>query len=154
MPIRCTRAFTAREAVARAEDQPDDTDTELEPTNPCNPRRDPEASQLLGQPPNPSRCSEQSPAARLSKTQKRNLKARAVRRKERGLSGDGLKSCAQKYRGSAKENGINVGADAKGLPHSKPGWIGVRELENDSNVYGLGELQEKFGLRLIPWDGK
>jgi hypothetical protein len=150
-PIRCVRAFTAREAVARAESQPDDTDTELEPADPLSPRA---ASRTLERPSDPSSCFGQSPAARLTKTQKRNLKARALRRKERGLGSDGLKSCAQKYRESAKGNGINVGTDAKDLPHSKPGWISLREVEDDRHVYGLEELQEKFGLRLIPWDGR
>jgi hypothetical protein len=154
-PIRCVRAFTAREAVARAESQPDeDTDTELDPPSLRSPGGDPAASQILERPSDPSCSSERSPAARLTKTQKRNLKARELRRKERGLGADGLKSCAQKYRESAKGSGINVGTDSNDLPRSKPGWIGLREVEDDRRVYGLVELQETFGLKLFPWDGK
>jgi hypothetical protein len=151
MPIRCMHAFTMREVVARAESQPDDTDTELEPADPLSPRA---ASRTLEHPSDPSSCLGQSPAAQLTKTQKRNLKARALWRKERGLGSDGLKSCAQKYRESIKGNGISMGTDAKDLPHSKPQWISLREVEDDWHVYGLEELQEKFSLRLIPWDGR
>jgi hypothetical protein len=129
-------------------------DTELEPADPINPRRDPEASQILECLSGPSSCLEQSPAPRLTKTQKKNLKARELQRKERGLGVGGLKGCALKHRESAKGNGISVGTDTKDLPHSKPGWIGLREVEDDWHVYGLEELQGKFGLRLIPWDGK
>jgi hypothetical protein len=153
-PIRCAHAFTAREAIARIESQPDNTDAELEPADPINPHRDPAASQILEHPSGPSSCLEQSPAPRLTKTQKKNLKARELRRKERGLGFGGLKGCALKHRESAKGNGINMGTDAKDLPHLKPGWISLREVEDDWHVYGLEELQEKFGLRLIPWDGK
>jgi hypothetical protein len=144
-PIRCARAFTAREAITRAEAQPDDTDAELEPTDPRNHHKEPA---------NPSGCPEAAPMARLTKNQKKNLKDRAVRRKERGPRGGSLKSCATGYRESAKRSGINVSTDAQDFPHSRPGWIGIRGVETDRNVYGLEELQEKFGLRLISWDGK
>ena len=43
---------------------------------------------------------------------------------------------------------------ATDLPHSKPAWIGVRELEGDWNVYSLTELQEVYGMQLVEWDGK
>jgi hypothetical protein len=92
----------------------------------------------------------------LTKNQKKNARDREIRRKKRmlsGLGGGGLKSCARKYRKLAKKHSLAVDADAQDLPHSRPGWVGLQEVKADQNIYGLKELLEKFGLRLVPWDG-
>ena len=95
------------------------------------------------------------PGERLTKNQKKNLRDRLLRKSRRELNGGGPKECSKKYRESARQHPVHVNASAAtDLPHSKPAWIGVRELEEDWNVYGLDELQEKYGLRLIEWDGK
>ena len=39
------------------------------------------------------------------------------------------------------------------LPNSKPTWIGLLDVE-DKNIYGLTELQGKYGLHLFEWDGR
>jgi hypothetical protein len=95
------------------------------------------------------------PPAKLTKNQKKNLKDRQARNSARELRGSGPKACSEKYRASAKKNTLTSDTDlANDLPHSNPGWIGVREMEDDRYVYRLAELQEKFGLVLIEWDGK
>jgi hypothetical protein len=95
-----------------------------------------------------------TPAERLSKNQKKNLKDRILRRRRRELNSSGPKECSQKYRESARKNPLGVDSDGADLPRSKPAWIGVRELEEDRHVYTLAELQETYGLRLVEWDGK
>jgi hypothetical protein len=61
----------------------------------------------------------------------------------------------KKHRGLAKAHPLGVDADvASDLPHSKPAWVGLRELEDDRKVYGLEELQGGYGLRLFEWDGR
>ena len=95
------------------------------------------------------------PAECLTKNQKKNLKDRLLRRGCQELNGSGPKECSKKYRESARQQPLHINTNAAtDLPHSKPAWIGVRELEEDRNIYGLGELQEKYGLRLVEWDGK
>jgi hypothetical protein len=77
-----------------------------------------------------------------------------VRRAKRD-GGGGPKACSVKYRALAKTHPLSVKTDAANdLPHSKPAWIGLREIEEDRTVYGLAELQENFGLRLFEWDGE
>jgi hypothetical protein len=95
------------------------------------------------------------PKKSLTKNQKKNLKDRQARRAQRELSGGDLKECSKKHRGLAKRHPLGVDADvASDLPHSKPAWVGLRELEDDWNIYGLEELQGRYGLRLFEWDGK
>jgi hypothetical protein len=105
--------------------------------------------------PSPSGHAQPPPPKKLTKNQKKNLKDRQARNATREVRGSGPKACSEKYRASAKNHPLRSDADlANDLPHSKPAWIGLREVEEDRNVYGLAELQEKFGLRLFEWDGK
>jgi hypothetical protein len=71
------------------------------------------------------------------------------------LRGSGPKGCLEKYTALAKKHllrsNVNTSTD---LPHSKPAWVGLREMEEGWKVYGLVELQERFGLCLFEWDGK
>jgi hypothetical protein len=95
------------------------------------------------------------PPKRLTKNQKKNLKDRQARKVTRELNGSGPKECSQKYRELAKKHPLGVESNAAyDLPHSKPSWIGLREIEEDRVVYGLAELQQKFKLQLFEWDGK
>jgi hypothetical protein len=105
--------------------------------------------------PHPESHAQPPTSKRLTKNQKKNLKDRQVRRATRELGGDGPKACSKKYRASAKNRPLKSDIDvANDLPHSKPAWIGLREMEQDRAVYGLAELQERFGLRYFEWDGK
>jgi hypothetical protein len=71
------------------------------------------------------------------------------------LRGNGPKECSEKYTALAMNRPLRSNVDTKtDLPHSKPAWVGLHEMEDDQKVYGLVDLQEKFGLHLVEWDGK
>ena len=147
-PIQCPEGFSTFDAIARAEALADELERlELEQSGLENdPSGHSPAEEKLATPP---------PAERLTKNQKKNVKDRLLRRSRRELNGSGPKGCSKKYREPARQHPLHVNASAAtDLPHSKPAWIGVRELEEDWSVYGLDELQEKYGLRLVEWDGK
>ena len=95
------------------------------------------------------------PAEHLTKNQTKNIKDRLLRKSRRELNGSSPKECSQKYRESTRQHPVFIDSNtATDLPHSKPAWIGVRELEGDWNVYSLTELQEVYGMQLVEWDGK
>jgi hypothetical protein len=178
-PIRPIIGFSTFDAVARAEAHPNVGDQELEkcssnhnaettahtlpvplpghalplpPRNFSNLNAEATAQALPVSPPGHALP---PPPTKLTKNQKKNLKDRQARNAAREAGGSGPKACSEKYRASAKNNALRSDADlANDLPHSKPAWIGVREMEEDRKVYGLAELLEKFKLRLIEWDGK
>jgi hypothetical protein len=142
-PIQCPEGFSTLDAIARAEALGGEVEpVELEADPPCGGAAEPK----LATPP---------PTERLTKGQKKNIKDRLLRRSRRELNGSGPKECAKKYRESAKKDPLHTSATAAtDLPHSKPAWIGARELENVKRVYSLDELQGKYGLRLVEWDGR
>lgn len=151
-PIVCPAGFSTFDAIARAEahyDLEDDAELETNPTGVC-PAATP-AEDLTTE----NGQAGSLPPRGLTKNQKKNLKDRLARRDRRGLNAGSPKECSKKHRQSAKKHAMRVDTNtATDLPHSKPAWIGVRELEEDWTVYTLKELQETFGLQLIDWDGK
>ena len=142
-PIQCPVGFSTLDAIARAEtfaDELDHVELEANPSIHCPPEAPPAT------PP---------PAERLTKNQKKNVKDRLLRKSRRELNGSGPKECSQKYRESARQHPVFVDSNtATDLPHSKPAWIGVCELEGDWYVYSLTELQEVYGMQLVEWDGR
>jgi hypothetical protein len=151
-PIQCPLGFSAFDAIGRAEAHSNlDDCPELEaypshasPVGMPTPAQPPK----VGPPcPNPSKA--------LTKNQKKNLKDCKACRAQRALSVGGIKGCSKKHWGLAARHPLGIDTDiTSNLPHSKPAWVGLHELESEQKVYGLQELQEGHGLQLIEWDGR
>jgi hypothetical protein len=89
------------------------------------------------------------------KNQRKNLRDHVAHRALRELDRGGPKACSWRHQGLAKEHPLDVDANVESdLPHSKPAWVGLHELEDDHSLYTLTELQGTFGLWLFDWDGR
>jgi hypothetical protein len=152
VPILCPVGFSTLGAIGRAEAHADLEDRPVLAPNPCaHAAVEPAPTQL---PPSAGPPGLVLPG-RLTKNQRKNLRDRAARRALRELDGGGPKACSRRHRGLAKERPLDVDANVESdLPHSKPAWVGLRELEDDRSLYTLTELRGTFGLRLFDWDGR
>ncbi|PPR04400.1 hypothetical protein CVT24_013209 [Panaeolus cyanescens] len=100
----------------------------------------------------------------LTRTQKRNLrnrKKRNIKRTESDIQVDGTN-----IRGSSSQhvldatnnvlptNGLQDFSQSLSSAATVPGWIG-RNLEyREKRVYGLDELQDRWDMTVVEWDGK
>ncbi|KAJ7066854.1 hypothetical protein B0H15DRAFT_794250 [Mycena belliarum] len=81
------------------------------------------------------------------------LPTRAARRAaEQAALGTPLKRVVRKHVANAEP--LHISTSPADYPVTSTGWGGIREKVTEQREYSLVELQQDFGMTLVPWDGQ